>query len=292
MPSTRILTILAFGAIYIIWGSTYLAIRVAVQSVPPLFAAGIRFFLAGAALYGWARARGEAKPAGVEWRNLAFQAALLFLIAYSGVFWAEKTLPSGIVSVLVATIPISTALLQIFVLRKESFRWTLAVSIVLGVLGVAVLALDTSAGFSLVACLVVLGSSISWSTGTVLSKILILPKSMPVNSGAQMFLGGVMLLICSALIGELRPMPHISLRAGLAILYLIVAGSIVAFTAYIWLLQRMRATVVTSYAYVNPVVALLLGYWLGNEALGMRTLAGAALILLSVVIVVRDSKPH
>jgi len=288
MPRARILTILAFAAIYLIWGSTYLAIRIAVATVPPLFAAGTRFSFAGAVLFIWALARGGVLPSRMEWRNLAILAALLFLIAYAGVFWAEKSMPSGIVSVLVATIPIWTALLQVFVLRKESFRWSLAASIALGLAGVAVLAFDPGTNLALVPCLAVLVSEMSWSTGTVLSKVLVLPKNMLINSGAQMLLGGLMLLICSGLFGELNPPPHVTLRAGLAILYLAVAGSIVAFTAYVWLLHRMRATAVTSYAYVNPVVALLLGHWFGNEALGVRTAVGAALVLLSVLVVIRD----
>jgi drug/metabolite transporter (DMT)-like permease len=288
MSRARIPTIVAFAAIYLIWGSTYLAIRIAVATVPPLFAAGVRFSFAGALLFGWALARGGVPPSRMEWRNLAIQGVLLFLIAYAGVFWAEKTVPSGIVSVLVATIPIWTALLQIFVLRKESFRWPIVVSILLGLAGVVVLAFDPRTGLALAPCLAVLVSEISWSTGTVLSKILVLPKSMLINSGAQMLLGGLMLLVCSGSFGELNPLPHVTLRAALAILYLALAGSIVAFTAYLWLLNRMRATAVTSYAYVNPVVALLLGHWFGNEALGVRTVAGAALVLLSVVVVMRD----
>jgi drug/metabolite transporter (DMT)-like permease len=286
MNRTRILTILAFAAIYLIWGSTYLAIRIAVATVPPLLAAGLRFFLAGALLYGWARWRNEEKPSRLEWRNLLLLSTLLFLIAYGGVFWAEQKMPSGITSVLVSTIPLWTALLQIFVLRKESFRWSLLLSIVLGLSGVAVLALDPAASLTLLGCLAVLISETSWSTGTVLSKVLQVPKSMAINSGAQMLLGGILLLVCSGLLGEWRPVPHVSVPAALAIMYLALAGSIVAFTAYVWLLSRMKATVVTSYAYVNPLVALFLGHWLGNEALGVRTGLGAALVLLSVVVVI------
>jgi drug/metabolite transporter (DMT)-like permease len=288
MPRVRILTLLAFAAIYLLWGSTYLAIRIAVATVPPLFAAGTRFASAGAVLFVWALARGDAMPSRIEWRNLASQAVFLFLIAYGGLFWAEKTMPSGIASVLVATIPVWTALLQICVLRKEPFRWPLVASIVLGLTGVAVLAFDPGASLNLAACLAVLVAQVSWSIGTVFSKILVLPKNMLIGSGAQMLLGGLMLLACSGLAGELRPLPHVSLQAGLAILYLVVAGSIVAFTAYVWLLNRMRATRVTSYAYVNPVVALILGHWFGNEVLGPRTLVGAALVLVSVVVAMRD----
>jgi drug/metabolite transporter (DMT)-like permease len=284
MPRTRVLTILSFAAIYLLWGSTFLAIRVAVETVPPLFAAATRFLLAGALLYAGARLQGGPKPSRLEWRNLAILSTFLFLISYGGVFWAEKRIPSGITSVLVALIPVWTALLQICIFRKEAFRWSLGVSIALGVGGVATLAFDPVAHLSLFGCLAILIGGISWSIGTVLSKILAQTKSMPVNSGAQMLLGGLMLLICSGLAGEWHPAPSVSMRAGAAILYLAIAGSIVAFTAYVWLLNTMRATVVTSYAYVNPVVALLVGHWLGNEVLGVRTVVGAGLVLVSVVV--------
>jgi drug/metabolite transporter (DMT)-like permease len=280
--------VLAFLAIYVLWGSTFLAIRVAVETVPPFLAAGIRFFLAGFVLYGWSRARGVRSPTALEWRNLAILGALLFLIPYSGLFWAEKTVPSGIASVLVATIPISTALLQVFVLRKEQFRWSLLASLCLGFAGVGVLALDSGPGHaSIAACSVILLCSTSWAIGTVIAKEAVLPDSKVTSAGAQMVIGGALLLLLSMLAGEWHPLPHISLPAAGAIAYLIVAGSIVAFTAYLWLLGRMPATTVTSYAYVNPVVALLLGRFIGNEELAPRTLAGAALVLASVLLITR-----
>jgi len=288
MTRARILTVLAFAAIYLIWGSRFLAIRISVETVPPLFAASLRFILPGGLLYLWARAHGETQPCRLEWRNVAIQAAFLFLISYGGLFWAEKTIPSGIASILIATVPAWTALLQVCILRKESFRWSLPAGIGLGLAGVAILTFTPGVHLNVKACLVLLAAQVSWSLGTVLSKILVLPKSMLINSGAQMLVGGLMLLICSYLSGELRPLPHIPLRAGFALLYLAVAGSIIAFTAYVWLLRRMPATAVTSYAYVNPVVALMLGHWFGNEALGIHTLVGAVLVLLSVVVVVRD----
>jgi drug/metabolite transporter (DMT)-like permease len=284
----RIQVLLAFFAIYVLWGSTYLAIRVAVETVPPLLAAGIRFFLAGAALYLWSRAWGVPSPSRLEWRNLTVMGALMFLLAYSGLFWAEKTVPSGVASVLVATIPVWTALLEIFVLRKESFRWSLVAALFMGILGVGVLMRNPGAGhLNVLACLAIVGSSVSWSIGTVTSKALALPPSKLISAGGQMLTGGAMLLLCSALAGEMTPFPRISLKAAYAIGYLIVAGSILAFTAYIWLLGRMPATAVTSYAYVNPVVALLIGHWLAQETLGMRTLLGATLVLASVLLITR-----
>jgi drug/metabolite transporter (DMT)-like permease len=221
-----------------------------------------------------------------EWRNLVILGGLLFLIPYSGLFWAEKTVPSGIASLLVATIPVSTALLQIFVFRKERFRWSLLVSLCLGFAGVAVLVLDSRpGGANFVACVVLLLCSTSWALGTVIAKAAVLPESKVTSAGAQMAVGGVLLFLFSALAGEWHPVPHVSPRAAAAIAYLVVAGSIVAFTAYLWLLGRMPATTVTSYAYVNPVVALLLGHFMGKEELAARTLGGAALVLASVLLI-------
>jgi drug/metabolite transporter (DMT)-like permease len=278
---------LAFFAIYVLWGSTYLAIRIVVETVPPLFAAGVRFAIAGTILYLGSRARGVPHPSRREWRNLAVLAVLLFLAAYSGLFWAEKTLPSGIASVLVATVPVWTAASEIFVFRRQPFRWTIAVALAAGLAGVVIMAFDAGSEFSALAGIVILGSDVAWSLGTVLTPTLALPRSKVLSAGAQMMLGGVMLLTGSALAREWPPWPHVSLRAAAALAYLIVAGSLIAFTAYQWLLGQVRATVVTSYAYVNPVVAILIGYSLGHEAMSVRIVVGTALVLSSVVALVR-----
>jgi drug/metabolite transporter (DMT)-like permease len=280
---------LAFFAIYIVWGSTYLAIRIVVETVPPLFAAGVRFTIAGAALYLWCRVRGVPRPPRLQWRNLAVLGALMFLATYSGLFWAEKTVPSGIAAVLVATMPVWMALLSIVILKREKLSWQLGAAICLGFTGVAVLALHSGIGqLHLLACLAILGSEIAWAIGTVTSKTMALPQSKFMSAGGQMLTGGIMLLAFSALAGEMRTAPHISLRAAMGIAYLIVAGSLIAFTAYVWLLGRMPATTVSSYAYVNPVVALAIGHWLGQEALGLRTILGAALVLGSVLLIMKS----
>jgi drug/metabolite transporter (DMT)-like permease len=281
---------LAFFAIYFLWGSTYLAIRVAVERVPPLFAAGVRFTIAGVALYAWARARGAQKPSRAEWRNLSILGAFMFLGGYAGLFWAEEKVPSGVASVLVAALPIWTALLEIFGAKTAKLTWRLVAALCLGFSGVAVLAIGSGNGgpVNVLGCLAIVGSSMCWSIGTVWSKHMALPKSKLISAGGQMLTGGGMLLGCSALAGELHPLPHVSLAAAAAIGYLIVAGSLLAFTAFVWLLGRMPATRVASYAYVNPVVALLIGYWLGNEALTVRTLGGAALILVSVLLILKN----
>ncbi len=260
------------------------------ETVPPLFAAGTRFFLAGLALYLWSRARGVAAPTRLEWRGLAALGALMFLAAYSALFWAEKTVPSGIASVLVATIPVWTALFDVFVFKRERLQWQLIAALCLGFAGVSLLAFNTGSGrLNLLACLAILGAEISWSLGTVLSKSMALPASKLMSAGGQMLTGGLMLLLFSAVAGELHPLPQISLKAGLALVYLIIAGSLLAFTAYVWLLGRLSATTVSSYAYVNPVIALALGAWLGGEALTLRTLIGAALVLVSVLLLLRRS---
>ncbi len=290
--TVRLQVFLAFFAIYILWGSTYLAIRIVVETVPPLFAAGVRFITAGFVLYLWSRLRHAPPPSRREWRNLAALGALMFLAAYSALFWAEKTMPSGIASVLVSTIPVWTALFEIFVFKKEKLRGPLVIAIVTGLGGVSILAsVQGRAQIGLLPILAVLGAEISWSFGTVLSKNMQLPSSKQVSASGQMMTGGAMLLLASALAGELHPFPHVSGKAAAALLYLIVAGSLVAFTAYVWLLGRMPATKVASYAYVNPVVALAFGYWFGGEALTIRTLLGSALVLASVFLLLAKSNP-
>ena len=281
---------LAFFAIYVLWGSTYIAIRVAVDTVPPMFAAGIRFLIAGVALFGWSQAAGEPWPSRLEWRNLTILGALMFLASYSGLFWAERTLPSGIASVLVATIPVWTALLEIVVMKRQRLHWTLAVSIALGLGGVVTLAFDpTSVGsVNLLPCLAILASEVAWSLGTIVTTTLRLPESKATSAGAQMLLGGVMLLALSMVVREFPPLPHISTRAWLALAYLIVAGSLIAFTAFQWLLTQMPTTVVTSYAYVNPVVALMIGHFLGGEVISARAILGSALVLISTIALMKN----
>jgi drug/metabolite transporter (DMT)-like permease len=288
----RLPVVAAFLAIYIIWGSTYLAIGIAVATVPPFLAAGLRFVLAGAVLLLWSLLRRTPVPSKMEWRNLAVSAALLFVPAYGGLFWAEKVVPSGIASVMVASIPIWMTLMETFVLKQTRLHWSLAISITLGVSGVALLALrgQVSGAAGLLPYVVLFFSQISWCIGTLFSKNMRMPSSKPLTAGAQMAMGGLMLLTIAIAAGELHPIPVISLQAWMAILYLASAGSVVAFTAYLWLLGRMPATVVASYAYVNPVVALALGWWLGHEVIDARVVTGAALVLCSVVIILRKRR--
>jgi drug/metabolite transporter (DMT)-like permease len=282
-------TVLAFAAIYIIWGSTFFAIRILVQTVPAFLAAGLRFGTAGLLLYSFIRLRGGPGLNRLEWRNACALGFLLFLIPYGGLFWAEETLPSGVASVLVATIPLWTVFLEAVVFKAHRLRSIQVIAIALGFVGVAVVATggDKSGRFAPLPCLALVGSTLSWSFGTVISKQIKLPDSKAMSSAAQMLTGGGFLLVVSVLLDEFRPAPHLDARAGLALVYLIIAGSIAGFTAYMWLLGRMPATTVASYAYVNPVVALLLGHAFGGEAISSQTLWGSAVIVLSVILLLR-----
>jgi len=283
--------LLAFFAIYVLWGTSFLAIRIAVLEVPPLFAAGTRFFLAGVVLFGFMRFRGRPNPTASQWRSLALIGLLMFVAEYGPLFWAEKYVPSGIASVLEATLPLITMALETWVFRRHRFHWPLLASILLGFCGVGILLFRSGAEhYGVIPCLAILAGATAWSLGSVLNRSLDLPDSRALTSGAAMVLGGGMLLLLSASFGELHPFPHVSLRAAGALLYLVVCGSLLGFTAFVWLLARMPATRVSSHAYVNPVVAVALGYFVAGEIVTTRTMIGTALVLASVVLILRKQK--
>jgi drug/metabolite transporter (DMT)-like permease len=283
--------VFAFLAIYLLWGTTFFAIRIAVNQIPPLFAAGVRMFLAGSILLGFMGLRGAARPTRLEWRNLALMGSLMFVLDYGALFWAEKYIPSGIAAVLSATVPLMTIAFEIFLFRMQPFRWRLVAAVLLGFGGVGVLLLpDPRQKLPLLPCIVILLGTASWCLGTVLSRKLTLPKSRPVTAGGSMMIGGAVLLLLSGAFGELRPLPHVTRSAALALAYLILFGSLLAFTAYVWLLGRMPASTVASYAYVNPVVAVALGYFAAGEPLTAHVVAGAALVLVSVYLILRRGR--
>ncbi len=284
--------VMAFLAIYVLWGTTFLAIRIAVLEVPPLFAAGVRFFTAGVLLYFFTRLRGTAGPTRLEWKNLAVIGLVMFVAEYGPLFWAEKYLTSGLTSILAATIPLITIALEMLVFHMQPFRWGVMGATLLGFFGVGVLVLPSSGGsVALVPCIAVLLGSVGWALGSVLQRQMKMPASRPLTSGGAMMLGGAGLLVLSGMFGELHPFPHVSLRAALALGYLITCGSLLAFTAFVWLLGRMPASKISSHAYVNPVVAVALGYFIAKEQLTGRTLVGAAIVLVSVFLILRANRP-
>ena len=282
--------ILAFAAIYVLWGSTYLAIRIAVQLVPPLFAAGSRFFFAGSLLYAVMRLCGRARPAGREWASLLVIGLLMFVVTYGAVFWAEQYVPSGFTSVLEATLPLITIAFEVFIFRQQRFRWSMLAAILVGFAGVLLLLLHNAQHVALLPCLAILGAGVAWSLGAVLTRSLPLPKSKGIIAGAEMLFGGVILLVLSALTGEMHPFPHISGKAFAALAYLVVAGSFLGFSAFVWLLGRMPATRVASHAYINPVVAVALGYFFAGELITPRMLLGTALIVAGVALILMKEK--
>jgi drug/metabolite transporter (DMT)-like permease len=235
--------------------------------------------------------KGQAKPTRLQWRNLALMGLLMFVVEYAPLFWAEKYVPSGVVAVLAATIPILTMIAEALLVRHERMRPMMVAATLLGFAGVAVLVWPGSRQhFGVIPCLAALAGSTGWVIGSVLSRSLELPKARPVMAGATMMLGGAGLLLLSVAFGEMHPFPHVSVRGGLALLYLIVIGSLVAFTAYMWLLAHMPASRVASYAYVNPIVAVALGYFVAGELITPRTLAGTLLVVISVFLTLRRDK--
>jgi drug/metabolite transporter (DMT)-like permease len=288
--------LLAFAIIYLVWGSTFLAIRVGVREVPPFLFAGMRFFAAGIVLYAWMRAKGTASPDRRQWAAILLLATLIFVFDYGLLFWAEKRVPSGIAAVMLATIPVFIALAEILFLRTQRLTPRLGFALLVGIGGVAVLvgpsadlgegAIDKAGAFALIV------AAISWSIAAILTRKLPLPESKVMSSGAQMLAGGILLTLTSAMLGEFKgfDVRAVSTRAWLALLYLIVAGSIIAFTAYVWLIHHESPTKVGTYAYVNPVVAVLLGYFLGGEALGARTIVGTLLVMVSVIVITATPK--
>jgi drug/metabolite transporter (DMT)-like permease len=292
-------TLLAFAIIYFVWGSTFLAIRVGVHDVPPLLFAAMRFLVAGLVLYGWMIAKGERSPTRRQWMSVVLLAFLIFVVDYGLLFWAEQRVPSGIAAVMMATIPVFIALSEILILRTQRLTIRLAFALLIGIGGVAVLTsralnlgdvpLDRAGAVALII------GSLSWSIASVLTRKLSLPSSKVMSSGAQMLAGGIMLTLTAAPFGEFRKFhpSTVSREAWFSLLYLIVAGSIIGFTAYVWLIHHESPTKVGTYAYVNPVVAVLIGYLFGGEVLGLRTILGTLFVLVSVVVITttRASKP-
>jgi drug/metabolite transporter (DMT)-like permease len=291
-------TLLAFAIIYFVWGSTFLAIRVGVHEVPPFLFAAMRFVAAGAVLFAWMMAKGERWPNGRQWGSVLLIALVIFVCDYGLLFWAEQRVASGIAAVMMAMIPVFMALAEIVFLRTQRLTVRLGVALLVGIGGVAVLmshsiylgaaAIETTGAIALIV------GSLSWAVASVLSRVLPLPESKVLSSGAQMLSGGLMLTVVAAALGEFRNFHpgSVSRGAWFALVYLIVAGSIIGYTAYVWLIHHESPTKVGTYAYVNPVVAVVLGYFLGGEGLGLRTILGSAFVLVSVVMITTAKKPE
>lgn len=289
--SQRWKRLLAFGIIYFVWGSTYIFIRWGVEEVPPLLFAAIRFFTAGLLVVAWMAAKRKAWPTKREWGSICLLAALIFVGDYGLLFWAEQKVASGVAGVMMATIPVFMAIAEILLLRTRRMTVRLAAALIVGLGGVGVLMSHSfhlgSAPISTVGALALIAASIFWSVASVMTRKLPLPSSKVLSAGAQMLLGGVMLAVVAVAFGEPARFhaAAVSAKAWTAMAYLIVMGSLAGFTAYMWLIHRESPTKVGTYAYVNPVVAVVIGYLFAGEPLGLRTILGMLLVLASVLLI-------
>ena len=290
-PASRTAVVLAFLAIYIIWGSTYLAIWYAVQSIPPLYTAGFRHAVAGSILLLWAVLKGQ-RPSSAQIRASIVVGFLFFLVGHGTLHWAETQIPTGLASLLIASEPIWVYLLACAAEKRWRMNGLLFSGVLLGVGGVALLmGRDIwSAGrgvfLGALACLI---GAISWSAGIIYSRRSQLSGSPLLLSALSLLAGSVMLLLTGTLFGEYRgfSLAAVQARSWLGLGYLVVFGSVIAFTAYNWLLERYSPTIVATHTYVNPIVAVLLGWWLASEPVSVNVMASAAMVVAAVFLVDR-----
>jgi drug/metabolite transporter (DMT)-like permease len=285
-------TWLAMSAIYIIWGSTYLAIRFTVETIPPFMSAGLRFLIAAVIIYIWRRLSGDPLPTRRQWRDTAIVGLLLLLGGNGLVSWAEQKVPSGITALIIGSVPLWLTLVE--ALRPSGTKpgWRGLMGLLIGFTGIALLVGpaefgQASAQFDLAGIAALLLASFLWSLGSVYSKTADFPKSSILVTGMEMFAGSSGLFIMSGLTGEFsRVRPEaISAASLLGLAYLIAVGSLIGFVAYAWLLRNAPISLVSTYAYVNPVVAVFLGALLADELVNMRIIVAAAVIVGAVVLI-------
>ena len=287
-PTPRWQILLGFATIYIIWGSTYLGIRFAIETIPPFLMGGSRFFLSGVLLYVWARARGAEKPTARHWKVAAILGFLLPFVGNGAVVWSEQHVASGLVSLLVATTPVWMVLVEWA--RPDGKRPTLpvVVGVITGLLGLALLIgpSDILGGgqVHIPSAMVLMFGSICWAVGSVYARYAAVPKSPLLGIGMQMIIGGVLLTLLSAFSGEMATfsVSGISTKSLMWWVYLLIFGSMIGYTTYIWLLSKATPAKVSTYSYVNPLVAIVLGNLVASEPVTKRMLIAAATILGAV----------
>jgi len=289
-PSPRIKIIAAFAAVYIFWGGTYLAIRLAVESIPPFFMAGTRFILAGGSLYVWLRLRGAEKPTFSHWKSATIVGFMLLLVGNGGVSWAEQFVPSGIAALLIAFTPFWFV---VFEWRSRGIKptRTMVGGLILGTGGI-ILLIDPAKlvggdQVDLLGAFVLLLATVSWAWGSLFSRRAEMPSSPLLATAMEMLSGGILLIILSAVSGDLARLDFsiVTTSSVLSLAYLVVFGSLIAFSSYIWLLKAVRPSLVSTYAYVNPVIAVLLGWLIVDEPLGGRILLATAIIVGAVALI-------
>ena len=284
--------IFAFAAIYIVWGSTYLAIRIGVETIPPFLMAGVRFLVAGSALYCWTRFRGTPPPQRQHWRSAAIVGILLLALGNGCLTWSEQTIPSGVAALLGATVPIWVVVIN-WIWHKGNRPGTRVIAgLSLGFIGAGILSgagtLAGQAGLNPYALLMLLVATLAWAGGTVYSRTADLPTSPFLATAMQMLVAGVILLVVGVIAGEWSEIrvEAISFHSVLAVCYLILFGSLVGYSAFIWLLRTVPAARVATYAYVNPVIALILGWAIAGEELTIKAALASGIIIAGVILIV------
>ena len=287
---------LALLAVYIIWGSTYLAIRFAVESIPPFLMVATRFLVAGGILFAWRRARGDPLPTRAHWVAAAIVGILLLVAGNGSVVWAEQWVPSGITALIVGTAPLFMVLIDALKPGGQLPDWRTALGVVIGFGGILVLinpaSLSANPERSMITGLVVLFiATFFWAAGSLYSRKAHLPASALLGTGMEMLVGGVVLLGIATISGEWSQLDlaTVTTRSWLGLAYLIIFGALIGFVAYTWLLRSAPTPLVSTYAYVNPLIAIFLGAWLGQEALTPRILL-AALVIVSSVFIINSSR--
>ncbi len=292
----RVRQILAFAIVYVIWGSTYLAMRFAIETLPGTTMAGSRFLVAGSILYGWARLRGAQSPTAGQWRAAAWAGALLFVGGNGIVVWAQHYVPSGLAALLVGTEPLWVAV--ILLARPGSTGRPTArtfAALAIGFAGAAVLAGPASVGGTPIArwaAVLILVAPLSWAAGSLYASRADLHSSPMMATATQMLCGGAILFGLGVILGDWRTFDPttVSTKSWLALGYLVIFGALVAFSAYSWLVRTTEPTLVSTFAYVNPVVAVFLGWWLADEAVGWHTLVATVLIISAVILLSTGSR--
>lgn len=283
--------IIAYGAIYVIWGSTYLAILFAIESIPPFLMAGIRFLTAGSFLMVWMRLKGAPMPTLAQWRSAAIIGFLLLVVGNGALSWAEQRVPSGIAALIIASIPAMVVILEFLATGARPSGATTG-GLVLGSIGTLVLVdparLSESGGVDLVGAGVLLVGSLSWAYGSLYSRKAEQASPALQSTGMQMASGGVLLLVVGMMSGELTSFSpgSVTLKSMLAVAYLVVFGSLIAFSSYIWLLKVSTPARVSTYAFVNPLIALVLGWLFAGEDLNARVLVASVLTIVAVALIV------
>lgn len=288
-PRSRVLA--AFAAVYIVWGSTYLAIRYAIETMPPFFMGGGRFLVSGALLFAWALSRGAPRPTRAQWRDASIAGVLMLCFGNGAVAWAEQRVTSGLAALLVAVVPLWMVLIDWVRPGGTRPRPIVFAGVIVGFLGLVVLidpgSLANGGPVDLTAAIVLVAASLAWACGSVFNRYGDHPQSAAMATGTQMLGGGLGLMLIGLVLGEgsRLDVPNISAASWIGWIYLVTFGSLVGFTAYIYLLQAVSPAKASTYAYVNPLVAVFLGWAIASEPVTGRTLAAAAVILGGVAMI-------